>query len=315
MSQTDHAMLHLGRALKQLGYRFTTITPLSHARVNARPGNAKARDLAGVFGWSRPFARALLDESLLELMAAAQVLEEEGVGLWRSGVRWSSVGDTLYVHSAFPTLGEDAVFFGPDTYRFVHAIEHHLQAPGRSGPRRAVDIGCGAGPGALQIAQRCPGCEVLALDINSPALAFTQVNAALAGVDNLQARHSDLLAAVDGDFDLIVANPPYLLDAAQRTYRHGGGQYGEGLSVAILDAALPRLSSGGSLILYTGVAMQGRFDPFLEQVRQRLHGKPGLRWNYREIDPDVFGEELDAPAYAAVERIAVVVLDVMRVPA
>ncbi|MNZ95918.1 Release factor glutamine methyltransferase [compost metagenome] len=237
------------------------------------------------------------------------------MGLWRSGVRWSSVGDTLYVHSAFPTLGEDAVFFGPDTYRFVHAIEHHLQAPGRASLRRAVDIGCGAGPGALQIAQRRPSCEVLALDINSRALAFTQVNAALAGVDNLQARHSDLLAAVDGDFDLIVANPPYLLDAVQRTYRHGGGQYGEGLSVAILDAALPRLSSGGSLLLYTGVAMQGQFDPFLEQVRQRLHGKPGLRWNYREIDPDVFGEELDAPAYAAVERIAVVVLDVMRLPA
>jgi hypothetical protein len=40
-------------------------------------------------------------------------------------------------------------------------------------------------------------------------------------------------------------------------------------------------------------------------VSSRSQGK-----EYEEIDPDVFGEELDTPAYAAVERIAAVSLNV-----
>ncbi|MNF15327.1 hypothetical protein D3C80_2178860 [compost metagenome] len=36
-------------------------------------------------------------------------------------------------------------------------------------------------------------------------------------------------------------------------------------------------------------------------------------WTYRELDPDVFGEELLTPGYQRVERIAVVALIVTRV--
>jgi hypothetical protein len=38
----------------------------------------------------------------------------------------------------------------------------------------------------------------------------------------------------------------------------------------------------------------------------------GCRWSYRELDPDVFGEELLEPAYARAERIAAVSLVVQR---
>ena len=37
-----------------------------------------------------------------------------------------------------------------------------------------------------------------------------------------------------------------------------------------------------------------------------LFAAQGARLDYREIDPDVFGEELETDAYADVERIAVV---------
>ena len=33
-----------------------------------------------------------------------------------------------------------------------------------------------------------------------------------------------------------------------------------------------------------------------------------MRWTYEEIDPDVFGEELDGGAYASADRIAAVLL-------
>ena len=35
-------------------------------------------------------------------------------------------------------------------------------------------------------------------------------------------------------------------------------------------------------------------------------------WTYEEVDPDVFGEELETPAYRTAERIAAVVLNVRK---
>jgi methylase of polypeptide subunit release factors len=225
-------------------------------------------------------------------------------------VRWSSLDDLLFVHSAFPTDAADSVFFGPDTYRFAQMIHAHLQqnfAP----IHRAVDIGCGAGVGAIVIARARREAQVLALDINPAALRLTAINAALAEVANVEVHASDLLQGVDGEFDLIVANPPYMADPAERAYRHGGGTLGAGLSLRIVEQALNRLAPGGSLLLYTGVAMVDGRDPFLDTVLPRLDEKR-FAWTYREIDPDVFGEELLNPGYQRVDRIAVVALTVTR---
>ncbi|UCJ16616.1 class I SAM-dependent methyltransferase [Pseudomonas sp. MM211] len=310
LNEPQQALLKLGQALTARGYRFITGTPLTHERVNGRTDNALAQDLPGVFGWSRPFVPGLVGADLLELMRAAGVLIEEGEQL-RSAVRYSSLGDQLFVHSRYPTSQADAVFFGPDTYRFVRAIDAFLGSPSTATISRAVDIGCGAGPGAQSIALARPAAEVLAVDINPQALAYTRINAALAGADNLRAQHSDLLRGVQGEFDLIVANPPYMLDSESRAYRDGGGELGAGLSQAIVEAAVTRLASGGSLLLYTGVAMTAGGDPFLAYI-QRTLGHYSLAWRYEEVDPDVFGEELSKPGYEDVERIAAVVLTVTR---
>ncbi len=153
--------------------------------------------------------------------------------------------------------------------------------------------------------------RVVAVDINPRALRMTAVNAELAGLGNVSVYQSDLLASLQGSFDLIVANPPYMNDDRQRAYRHGGGALGEQLSVRIVSESLGRLALGGSLVLYTGVAMVAGEDPFLEAVRPLL-ASDAYGWTYRELDPDVFGEELDKPGYERVERIAVVALTVTR---
>ncbi|MNP14740.1 Ribosomal protein L11 methyltransferase [compost metagenome] len=242
-------------------------------------------------------------------MQQAGVLEQQQ-GLWKSRVRWSSLDEMLFVHSAYPTQACDAVFFGPDSYRFARLVHGHLQqsfAP----IRRAADIGCGAGIGAIIIARARREAQVLALDINPAALRMTAINAALAEVANIELAPSDLLQDVDGYFDLIVANPPYLADPLNRAYRDGGGSLGAGLSLRIVDQAMPRLAPGGSLVLYTGVAMVDGRDPFFDAVRTRL-ASPLFGWTYQELDPDVFGEELLTPGYQTVERIAVVALIVTR---
>lgn len=300
-------LLRLARAVQSTDYAFTTPTPASHARVNARPGSAWAEDLAGVFGWSRPFQEGVMPPDTLALMRKADVLVP-GDACFRSAVRLSSLDGLLFMHSAYPTTAADAVFFGPDTYRFARAILAHL---GQRGPVcRAVDIGCGGGPGAVLLARAHPDAEVLAVDINPAALRMTRVNAALAGV-RVAAVESDLLSAVAGTFDLIISNPPYLVDPDARAYRHGGGPLGAGLSLAILDAAMGRLTPGGTLLLYTGAAIVNGADPFKTAAIAQIGGS-GASWTYEELDPDVFGEELSGGAYQVADRIAAVALTVKK---
>lgn len=296
------ALLALGQALQRAGYRFITVTPATHRRVNAREDKAWAGDLRGVFGWSRPFREDAVPAGILALMRRAGVLEEGDRGL-RATVRASTIGERLYFHSAFPTRDDDAVFFGPDTYRYIAASKRAMDtlAP----PRRAVDIGAGGGPGAIELAARFPDAIAIAADINDRALALAGVNARLAGTANVELRHSDLLDGIEGGVDLVMSNPPYILDPDQLRYRHGGDMRGAGLSLAIVEAALERLNPGGSLLLYTGIAIVDGRDEFLDTIRPRLDAACS-RWSYEELDPDIFGGQLDCEGYEEVERIAAV---------
>jgi len=285
------------------------VTPATHSRVNARKGSGQASSLRDVFGWSRPFAPGLVSNDELQLLERAQVLVPRGE-LLGSSVRWSSLDDLLLVHSAFPTDASDAVFFGPDSYRFAQVIHEHLQHNPRP-VEHAVDIGCGTGVGALLIARAAQRAQVSAVDINPLALRYATINAALSGVSNVSIAPSDVLDGISGTFDLIVANPPYMLDRSARTYRHGGGALGAELSLRIVEQACERLTRHGTLLLYTGVAIVDGRDALLEAIRLRLAG-PQWAWVYREIDPDVFGEQLAEPGYEQVERIAAVALTVTR---
>jgi methylase of polypeptide subunit release factors len=318
------ALAALGARLQAQGYRFVTITPATHRRVNRRPENAWARDLRGALGWSRPFRDGVLPADLEALLAQAGLLEpcpdappagKDGRAgpARRALVRASSIGANLYFHSAWPTCDEDAVFFGPDTYRYVAALERSLHALRRplGSIRRAVDIGAGAGPGAIELALRCPDATVYAADINQDALALAEVNATVNGAANLIPCRGNLLDGVDGGFDLVMSNPPYILDPDELPYRHGGGEHGAQLSIDIVRSALERLHPGGSLLLYTGVAIVDGEDRFLTAIRAQLD-KACAEWRYEELDPDIFGGQLDCEGYEQVERIAAVWLHAVK---
>jgi len=87
LQREDEALVELVLLLREDGYRFTTVTPLTQQRVNGRPGNDFANDVAGVFGWSRPFSPELLSHRILALMRAARVLLTESDGWCRSRIR------------------------------------------------------------------------------------------------------------------------------------------------------------------------------------------------------------------------------------
>jgi len=298
MDSASLALLELARQLERAGYHFVTPTPETQRRVVAR--RAQARSLRDVFGWSLRFERGLLPDALFELASRAGVLQREGEH-WRASVRFSALQRSLYVHSAYPTDASDAVFFGPDTYRFCSWLRR--VAPPASA---LVDIGCGSGAGGLCAAEASGATRVVLADINEQALAFAAVNAALAE-RTVELAHSDLLRDVAGAFSLIVANPPYMRDPAARLYRDGGGAFGEQLSLRIVRESLARLGPGGTLLLYTGSAIVDGKDPLYEALAELLCD---LEHHYEELDPDVFGEELERPGYERVERIAAVALSV-----
>jgi SAM-dependent methyltransferase len=308
-SSNATALLKLGATLRQADYHFMTVTPSTHRRINGRPGNERAHDLRDVFGWSRPFAPDLLPGSVLTLMREAGVLAGEGDQL-RSTVRASTLGELLLFHSAWPTRDDDAVFFGPDTYRFITAMRRGFAWVG-AGPTRAVDIGCGSGAGALTIARKFPHAEVIGADVNPKALELAMVNGRLAQADNFSLCQSDLFDGLEGDFDLIVSNPPFVVDPDALRYRHGGGERGAELSRRIVEEGIERLRPGGSLMLYTGVALSGQRDHFLDSIRPTLAARCDT-WSYEELDPDIFGGQLGEPGYEDVERIAAVWLHAVK---
>jgi methylase of polypeptide subunit release factors len=298
----DRALFELGLRLRDAGYGFVTPTPETHRRVNARRENSEARTLQDVFGWSRPFRAGVLPADLEALLEAAAALERVPGGLLKSGVRFSTAQGRLFAHSAYPTLAADAVFFGPDTYRFVALLRREVSCA-----RRAVDVGCGSGAGGLCLADRVD--RVVLSDVSPRALRFAALNAAIAGVA-AEVVESDVLAAVPGPVDLVVANPPYLVDDRRRTYRDGGGPRGVALSVRIAREALARLEPGGRLVLYTASPVVDGRHALEQALAPVLAGAEAVA--YDELDPDVFGEELEREAYADVDRIAVVALTCRR---
>ncbi|HET9538027.1 MAG TPA: class I SAM-dependent methyltransferase [Mesorhizobium sp.] len=303
MDAKELALVTLGRSLREAGYRFVTVTPTTHRRVLARP--EEQQTLRSIFGWNRPFQRDALAPHLLELLSQAGALAQIGEG-YRSTVRFASIGDMVFAHSPFPTVEADAVFFGPDTYRFVRLVRAAIADPPLKSDLVLVDVGAGSGAGGLCAARLLPeDAKIVLADINARALAFSAVNAAINDVQSARAVFSDVLAGVEGEPDLIIANPPYLVDQQERLYRHGGGNLGISLAARIATDGLARLAPGGRLVLYTGTPIIAGIDPFFEFLEPllKLHCSQFI---YEEIDPDVFGEELEGRPYAGVDRIAAV---------
>jgi SAM-dependent methyltransferase len=289
-------LLDLLTYLKQRDYRFHTVTPATHARVLARPAPA-APTLRDVFGWNRPFAEDQVDGELLALMRRAGILRPHADGT-TSGLRVASLGDDLFLHSAFPTDEADAVFFGPDTYRFARFMHERWTQKAKA---RVVDMGAGSGAGGIAAARLAPDASVTLVDSNPAALRLAKANALAAGVA-VELRQDDALPT---GADVIVANPPFMFDAGQSSYRDAGELFCGEEALQWAHQALRKLAPGGRMLLYTGAAIVGGASPLVEAVRAAC-AEAGATIEVEEIDPDVFGEELDQQAYSEVERIAAI---------
>lgn len=80
-------------------------------------------------------------------------------------------------------------------------------------PQRVADLGTGSGAIALAIASERPHCEIIATEISEQALAVARRNAQRLGLDNVRFSAGNWCAALPaGDFDIILSNPPYVVE-------------------------------------------------------------------------------------------------------
>ena len=295
------ALLELLRELQSRDYRFVCVTPSTHRQVLARPqvGQPTLRD---IFGWNRAFDQSQLDAPLFDLLRRAECLDQAGKRL-RSRIRVASLGGHLFLYSSYPTDSADAVFFGPDTYRFARFVLGRL--PQLQGCEHNVEMGAGSGAVGILAAKLLPHAKVTLVDVNPAAIALAGINAATAGA-KVDCLVSDRIP--DG-CDLVIANPPYMMDPARRAYRDGGRIYGGEVAVEWVRQALSSLAPGGKMLLYTGAAVVGGEMPVVESIG-KLCCQADASLGCEEIDPDVFGEELSQRGYEDVERIAAVGIEI-----
>jgi methylase of polypeptide subunit release factors len=173
---------------------------------------------------------------------------------------------------------------------------------------RALDVGTGNGVHALLAAAHSR--HVVATDVNPHALAFTELNAALSGLVNVECRRGSLYEPVDGErFDLITCNAPFVVSPERRWAYRDGWLDGDELSERMVRETAAHLADGGLATLVVSWLARDAEAPD-ERVVQWVEGsgcdawilpideatplEHAERWNAHQADdPAAYGEVLD----------------------
>lgn len=151
------------------------------------------------------------------------------------------VHDLLLAADSFSRGDDDpADYVAPytPTSRLCDALTPRLRV------RAALDVGTGSGVHALLAARHAR--HVVATDVNPRALAFTELNAALNELENVETRRGGLFdPAGDETFDLITCNAPFVVSPETRWAYRDTELPGDELSALVVREAAARLADGG----------------------------------------------------------------------
>ncbi len=140
--------------------------------------------------------------------------------------------------------------------------------------QRLLDIGCGSGVLGLTLAAARPGWDVTLADVSPDALALATENAAALEITNASFLESDLFSAIDGTFDGIVANLPYVPESERATMAREvlhdpalalfSGADGLDLIRRFIPQTFQHLNPGGWLVLEIGHDQASQVAGFLQ---------------------------------------------------
>lgn len=152
------------------------------------------------------------------------------------------------------SVGPGALVPRADSETLIEAAVDHFA--GTPGPRRVLDLGTGPGTLLLAALAQWPEATGLGVDASADALAWARVNAASLGMEHrAMLRQGDWTQGVAEQFDLVLANPPYIAADASLPdevahYEPAGALFAgaDGLDdYRLIAPALPRLLAPGGI--------------------------------------------------------------------
>ncbi len=177
----------------------------------------------------------------------------------------------------------------PETEHVIETVLELVSNIGASEGLRVVDVGTGSGAIALALAGEIPNGEIHASDISSAALEIAKANAARLELrGRIQFHETDLLDGLDGAFDIIVSNPPYVGESEEdqvqldvRRFEPRNAVFAGPLGTEVIERLIPEawevLRPGGWLVFEISGTIAGRVSDLLKN------------WNDVSIVPDLQG--------------------------
>jgi len=246
--------------------------------MNAR--DALRKGTAALSGSGTPFLDASLilaaalgiDRGRL-LAAGSEALPGPAIERYRAGLERRASGESVAYILGYKefwgrrfAVDERVLVPRPDTELLVRTALDAGDAleSGLGRPPRLHDAFCGSGCVAISVAADRPAWRISASDISGAALEVASANAsALLPADRpggaLELGRGDLLDGIDGSFDLVLANPPYVGSAqtrelAAKGWREpvlalDGGLDGLDVFRRFIPEAASRIALGGWLLV------------------------------------------------------------------
>ena len=180
----------------------------------------------------------------------------------------------------------------PETEELVEFLESEIRNP----KSEILDVGTGSGVIALSLAIKFPEAKIVAADISEDALALAQENAALLNLrDRVRFLKSNLFANVEGSFDLVVANLPYISTEDRHTLSREvlhdpavalfASARGDELLRELIRQASSRLRAGGMLALEIGL---GQSEGLLSALAEKNYRDIYLKTDYSGVTRFLF---------------------------
>ena len=242
---------------------------LFHATRATTPLNALVRLFLAGASLEEVLLREALPGPFLDMCLHTGLLNKQDDRI-AAAITIVPVEDLLFASDAYQLLGAENAneFVLPAHTRAASFLRHMTM---RTPVELTLDLGSGCGVQALFAARHSQ--RVIATDINPAALRYTEFNAQLNNIENVECRLGDLFEPVaDERFDLILSNPPFVIGPkSEFIYRDNPLQLDE-FSRQIVRAAPARLKDGGHMqmlcewLTITGEQWHTRLDAWFDDI-------------------------------------------------